>query len=121
MKRNIINIGLLILLSSSFGACHKQLNVYPTTSEVDGNIITDAKSAGTALNGVYYRFADGGFDYNTVPSTTWYRTNEEIPSQLSGMLSHTSAGGGLDEHTYNVKATWIDAVWKHRYALVSAG
>ncbi|HEX9514168.1 MAG TPA: RagB/SusD family nutrient uptake outer membrane protein [Puia sp.] len=120
MKRNIINIGLLILLSSSFGACHKQLNVYPTTSEVDGNIITDAKSAGTALNGVYYRFADGGFDYNTVPSTTWYRTNEEIPSQLSGMLSYTSGGGGLDEHTYNVKSNWIDAIWNYGYALVNA-
>ncbi|HWK07638.1 MAG TPA: RagB/SusD family nutrient uptake outer membrane protein [Puia sp.] len=120
MKKLNVYTGLLILLSSSFGACNKQLNVYPTTSEVDGNIIVDAKSAGTALNGVYYRFAAGGVDYNTVPSTIWYYTNEEIPSQLSGMLSYTNGGGGLDEHTYNVKTNGIDAIWNYGYALVNA-
>ena len=120
MKKRNLYTGLFILLSSGFGACNKQLNVYPTTSEVDGNIITDGKSASTALNGVYYRFAAGGTDYNMVPSTTWYSINEEIPSQLSGMLSYTSGGGGLDEHTYNVKTNGIDAIWNYGYALVNA-
>src|ERR1022692_542511 len=106
-KRNLYTV-LFILLGSSFGACNKQLNVYPTTSEVDGNIITDSKSASTALNGVYYRFAAGGTDNNSVPSTTWYLINEEIPSQLSGMLSYTNGGGGLDEHTYNIKTNGMD-------------
>src|SRR5882762_948092 len=110
MKRNIINIGILILLAGSFGACNKQLNVYPTTSEVDGNIITDSKSAATALNGVYYQFADGGVDNNNVPSAKWFAVNEEIPSQLSGMLTNTS-GGGLDEHTYNATTYGMDFIW----------
>jgi hypothetical protein len=120
MKKIKLYTGILILLSTPFGACNKQLNVYPTTSEVDGNVISDAKSASTVLNGVYYRLAAGGVDYNSVPSTTWYLINEEIPSQLSGMLSYTGGGGGLDEHTYNVKTYGIDAIWNYGYAIVNA-
>ncbi|MGH2648442.1 MAG: hypothetical protein ACRDE8_12770, partial [Ginsengibacter sp.] len=67
----------------SIGACKKQLNVFPTTSEVDGNVITDEKSAITTLNGVYYRFADGGFDYNGIPSTQWYTLFQNTSSELS--------------------------------------
>jgi len=117
---NVKHISALLLAVSLLGACNKQLNVFPTTSEVDGNMITDTKSASTALNGVYYQFAAGGADYNAVPSTTWYDVNEEIPSQLSGMLSYTFGGGGLDEHTYNAKANSIDFKWKYGYALVNA-
>jgi len=109
-----------MLMAGALGACKKQLNVFPTTSEVDGNIISDTKSASTALNGVYYQFASGGADYNGIPSTNWYRVNEEIPSQLSGMLSYTNGGGGLDEHTYNAKTSGIDAKWTYAYALVNA-
>ena len=107
-------------MASLLGACKKQLNVFPTTSEVDGNMIFDVKSASTALNGVYYQFASGGSDYNGIPSTAWYGVNEETPSQLSGMLSYTFGGGGLDEHTYTAKTPGIDAKWKYGYALVNA-
>lgn len=120
MKRNITNIGIFLLLGASLGSCNKQLNVYPTTQEVDGNVITDAKSAATTLNGVYYRFAAGGADNNGVASTTWYYVNEETPSQLSGMVSYTAGGGGLDEHLYTAKSNGIDAIWTYGYNLVNA-
>jgi len=111
MRTTIHYIAILFLSGLAFGACHKQLNVLPTTQEVDGNIITDQKSAATALNGVYYQFACGGTDPNGVPSTTWYEINEEFPGQLSGMLDYTEGGGGLDQHSYNAKTSGIDAVW----------
>lgn len=117
---NLKQILFLMLAAGVLGACKKQLNVFPTTSEVDGNIISDTKSASTALNGVYYQFASGGADYNGIPSTTWYDVNEEIPSQLSGMLSYTFGGGGLDEHTYTAKTSNIGAKWTYGYALVNA-
>jgi len=117
---NRIDIRWFLALGFLLGACNKELNVLPTTQEVDGNVITDGKSAATALNGVYYRLAGGGTDNNGVPSTTWYLTNEELPSQLSGMLSYTFGGGGFDEHTYNAKSYGIDAVWNYGYALVNA-
>ena len=65
MKRHHIKSLLFILLVCSLWGCKKELNVYPTTSEVDGNIIVDAKSAATALNGVYYQFADAGLDWDS--------------------------------------------------------
>ncbi len=100
--------------------CSKQLNVYPTTQEVDGNIITDTKSAATALNGVYYRFADAGVDYNNVPVINWASDFEEMPSQLCGMLDYAFGGGGLSEHTYNPKSSYMDVKWIYGSGLVNA-
>jgi len=115
-----MNIRWSLALVLLLGACKKELNVYPTTQEVDGNIITDEKSAATALNGVYYRMAAGGADNNGVPSTTWYSTFEEQSSQLSGMLSYTFGGGGWDEHTYNATDPGVGQIWDYGYALVNA-
>lgn len=117
---NRINIRWFLALALLLGSCKKQLNVYPTTQEVDGNIITDEKSAATALNGVYYRMAAGGADNNGVPSTMWFSLVEETSSQLSGMLSYTFGGGGLDEHKYKATDYEVGALWSYGYALVNA-
>ncbi|HEY8971989.1 MAG TPA: RagB/SusD family nutrient uptake outer membrane protein [Puia sp.] len=117
---NRINIRWFLALALLLGACKKQLNVYPTTQEVDGNIITDEKSAATALNGVYYRMAGGGADNNGVPSTMWNSLVEETSSQLSGMLSYTFGGGGLDEHKYKATDYSVGMLWSYGYALVNA-
>lgn len=119
MKNYHLYILILILFSCSFLACKKQLNVYPTTTEVDGAVIVDEKSASAALNGVYYNLAGGGTDYNGVPVTKWHQINEELPGLLSGMLSNPY-GGGLDEHTYNAKSYKVDNVWNYGYAIVNA-
>jgi hypothetical protein len=120
MKQNKNYIIILALFSWAISACSKQLNVYPSSSEVDGNVITDTKSAATTLNGVYYRFADGGVDYNNVPVSSWYEVNENFPSQLSGMLSYTFGGGGYDEHLYDPKDAGIGAMWNYGYGIVNA-
>ena len=61
-------IMLLSLPALMLMACKEQLNVFPTDKQVDGNVIVDAKSAATVLNGVYYRFANSGTDNNDVPA-----------------------------------------------------
>ena len=111
-----------VLLGWAFATagCSRQLNVYPTTQEVDGNIITDEKSAATALNGVYYRFADAGVDYNNIPIIGWASDFEQFPSQLSGMLDYAFGGGGLSEHTYNPKTSYANIKWIYGSALVNA-
>ena len=53
-------IGILILMAGLGAACEDQLNALPGQSKVEGNVILDQKTAEVALNGVYYRFADGG-------------------------------------------------------------
>jgi len=120
MKQNKNYIIILALFSWAITACSKQLNVYPSSAEVDGNVITDVKSAATTLNGVYYRFAVGGVDYNNVPVSSWYQVNERFASQLSGMLSYTYGGGGLDEHAYDAKTPGIDNIWTYGYSIVNA-
>ena len=55
-------IGILILMAGLGAACEDQLNALPGQSKVEGNVILDQKTAEVALNGVYYRFADGGDD-----------------------------------------------------------
>ena len=120
MKNNYIAFLLLILFSYLFGACKKQLDVYPSTTEVDGDIITDTKSAATALNGVYYQFAAGGSDQSGVLSSLWYSVNEMVPSQLSGMFSYAYGGGGLDVHKYNAESQYIDVIWNNGYAIVNS-
>jgi hypothetical protein len=120
MKINQLIISSLLLAGVLLGGCKKELNVFPTTQEVDGNIISDEKSASTALNGVYYQFASGGADNNGVPSTQWYLIHEEIPAQLSGLVSYTFGGGGLDEHLYNPKTSGVESIWNYGYALVNA-
>lgn len=120
MKINHLNIIVFILLGCLLGGCKKQLNVLPSTQEVDGNIITDQQSALTALNGVYYRFAHAGNDFNGVPSTFWYDVNEEIPSLLSGMVTNPLGSTGLDAHTYTSTTWQMDSLWAYGYAIVNA-
>lgn len=120
MKKN--NNSLIILLAVGLlgGACKKELNVFPTTAEVDGNLITDQAGAQVVLNGVYYRFANAGKDYNAVPTTYWTNVNENIGSELSGLLTY-----GIDPNPFdNVSLTPADGyselIWKYGYALVNA-
>src|SRR5882757_9223271 len=100
MKYNNFKYILLVISSSFLWSCKKELNVYPTTSEVDGNVIVDTKSAATVLNGVYYRLDNAGVDNNNVPSVLWTDPNEAIPSQLSGALAD-SYGSAIFTFTFN--------------------
>jgi starch-binding outer membrane protein, SusD/RagB family len=132
MKNKHANIWILLAIGSLLGACKKQLDVFPTTSEVDGNAITDQQSAQTVLNGVYYRFADAGLDeHPNVPlpvsapysiatqSTLWTDVNEVLPSELSGS-SNLFDPDSINGFTFNPGTTNVNYIWQYGYALVSA-
>ena len=119
MKKYILYTLLLLLNWGAWTACKKQLNVYPTTQEVDGNIITDANSASTALNGVYYRFAASGTDVNSIPSILWADSKEAYPSELSGML-RTLYGSDLSLHIAVALSPESLTMWSYGYNLVNA-
>ena len=107
-------------ICSLLAACKKQLNVLPTTSEVDGSIITDVQSAQTALNGVYYRFANAGADFNSIPTTQWYSVHEGLPSELSGLVTYPYGGSEVTDHTFNAASYSAGLVWVYGYNLVNA-
>ncbi|OCX52562.1 hypothetical protein BEL04_14005 [Mucilaginibacter sp. PPCGB 2223] len=121
MKHKNIKILLVIFIACFAIACNKQLNVYPTTSEVDGNVIVDTKSAFTVLNGVYYRFANAGADNNSIPTVLWTNVNETFPSELCGTLSNTSGNDGIYSFTFTSATTsGITGMWNYSYGIVNA-
>ncbi len=120
MQKNILYTLLLLLNCGVWTACKKQLNVYPTTTEVDGNVIVDANSAGTALNGVYYRFAASGTDQNSIPSTLWADAKEAYPSELGGMFSTRYGGSDLSLHIAVALSPEPLTMWSYDYNLVNA-
>ena len=78
-------IGILILMAGLGAACEDQLNALPGQSKVEGNVILDQKTAEVALNGVYYRFADGGDDRGTELSNKlqrWMITNLSVTVKM---------------------------------------
>lgn len=115
-KLHIIAAALVLL----FSACSKQLNVYPTTSEVDGNVIKDLQSAKTTLNGVYYQFANAGFDNNQNPSIVWSAIHEVIGSELSGMFTYPYGGSDITEHLYQSSSSSISGIWSYGMGIVNA-
>ena|GEM_PF-167130 len=138
MKHNYC-IWIVFTLAFSSEACHKQLNVFPTTAAVDGNLITDQKSAQAVLAGVYYKFANvgtgsygftgvtssispGGRQDDLDQSTLWSDVSEVIPSELSGSSHSFLARDSLSAFTFVVLSgtAHLDVIWKYGYALVNA-
>jgi hypothetical protein len=119
MKKNHLWLLLLLTIDFSFGACKKELNVFPTTSEVDGNLITDQESAQTVLNGVYYRFANTQL-LNNNPVTFWEGVNELYPSELAGSLVWAYGELPIDSAILSPDDIVSDTIWTYGYALVNA-
>ncbi|QIL37899.1 RagB/SusD family nutrient uptake outer membrane protein [Pedobacter sp. HDW13] len=119
MKFLVKKIILLVLPASMIIGCKKELNVFPTDRQVDGNVIIDAKSAATVLNGVYYRFANSGTDNNQIPSIKWMRTFETVPSELSGLLANRN-NDGLNDFTFTPGSAATGEKWTYGYNLVNA-
>jgi len=118
MKNSRINWTIFLILGLSSTACKKQLNVFPTTSEVDGNVITNQQTAQTVLNGVYYVFADVGEDYLTgITGILWSITNEGLPSELAGSITAYSP---IDSAILTPNDPYTDSIWRYGYALVNA-
>lgn len=106
---------------SIIASCSKQLNVYPTTSEVDGQIITDSTSARVVLNGVYYRFANAGTDnFPGNPSTKWADIWEYIPSELVGTVYSSYLLDEIYLFKFDYTSSYISKIWNYGYNLVNA-
>lgn len=119
--QRITYIFSLGLFCSLLGSCKKQLDVYPTTTEVDGNVIVDTKSAASVLSGVYYRLANAGFDYNNVPAVMWVDVKEGYPSEMSGLFNYGYGGGSdLSSYTYKANSNEALSMWTYGYNLVNA-
>ena len=116
------HIGLLIFLGVGLlsGGCKKELNVFPTTAEVDGNLITDQQTAEVVLNGVYSRFANSGEDIYGIPATLWSVVNETFPSELAGSVGFAFGYNAVDMVDLTPDNGFSTVIWNYGYALVNA-
>ena len=108
------NISFSILLLASLcmmQACKKELNALPENSRVAAVAITDARSAETALNGVYYAFA------NATPVKTNWTNHERYPAMLAGYLNY---GFGPDPASENRNNGLSSIYWNESYILINA-
>ena len=118
MKNSRYSLLFLLLIGFTSGACKKQLNVFPTTSQVDGNVITDQQSAQVVLNGVYYQFAYVSEDFVTgMTSIFWSSINEELPSELAGSITGYSL---IDSAILSPGDQYASSIWSYCYAVVNA-
>jgi hypothetical protein len=120
MKHKNIKYILVIFAALLLWSCKKELNVYPTTKEVDGNVIVDTKSASTVLNGVYYRFANAGVDIYSVPTLLWSSVNEIPGSEFCGSLSYSPGDDSFYSLTLKPNSNGVDGIWNYGYQIVNA-
>lgn len=111
---------LMSIIFLALASCRKELNVLPTTQMVDGNVIVDQKSAQTALNGVYYCFANANFDGNSNPVLTWLLVNEITPSELSGLFYDPTSNNEYSNHIYSPSFYRVGSIWSYNYKVVNA-
>ncbi|HEU4551381.1 MAG TPA: RagB/SusD family nutrient uptake outer membrane protein [Chitinophaga sp.] len=110
--KNIITILFAILIVCSQYSCTKQLDAPPKDALVEGNAITNQQTANTALNGVYYRFA------NATQTATDWGDNEVHAGILTGMLD--DGRNTLNEASNILGKTGFNSDWGRYYTLVNA-
>src|SRR5687767_15970359 len=86
--KNLRSYIVFMLFGSAgvFTACQDELDAVPNTVVVTENAITDQRSAEVALNGAYFRFANGT-DWGQGPMVFWVLDHEVIGSALSGAMT----------------------------------
>ncbi|TMI84090.1 MAG: RagB/SusD family nutrient uptake outer membrane protein [Bacteroidetes bacterium] len=117
--RQLLIYTLVIIGASAQFSCKKDLNALPNQAKVEGNVIVDQKSAEVALNGAYYRFAQGGDDRGT-QSTQWSFDHEIIPTWAAGYLDYPYGGGDLTDNNLTSQSFEALGIWTQNYLLVNA-
>jgi hypothetical protein len=120
MKNIKLNYLITLCISSCFlWSCKKQLDVFPTTQEVNGNVIIDSKSATTVLNGVYYRFYNVNESYGALAGD-WVDVNEWLPSEMAGSMYNVTGDDNIYTMTLTSTNSSVGAIWAYSFAIINA-
>ena len=119
--KNNIYTGLLFLTAlMPLASCSDDLNELPSQSRVDGNVVTDVKSAEALLNGVYYSFAQCGTDYYNVKSTRCSKLYEAVPADLAGTAVYYQGPYMFETHDMTTMTRYSQYLWQAFYKTVDA-
>ncbi|WP_256006066.1 RagB/SusD family nutrient uptake outer membrane protein [Pedobacter deserti] len=111
MKHKILMAIVGLTLLSQYG-CKKELDALPENALVEGNAIVNQQTAATALNGVYYRFANA-----TVTNTNWL-SNQINGGILTGYLD--DGNNTLNEAKNLLGTSPMNSEWRTQYTLINA-
>lgn len=102
----------MVLIAGQYG-CKKQLNALPNDALVDGNAITSQQTANTALNGVYYRFANAN-----ATQTNWSK-NEIAAGFVTGFLDD---GNNTTVESKNnlASSSFSSSEWNADYTIINS-
>lgn len=112
MKKSLLYIFTGLLLVSGY-ACEDQLSELPKNEKVDKNTIIDEVTAQTALNGVYYLFAN----VNGGDNVTQWMMHSVYPSFFSGYIGY---GYGILPQERNDMSSGNESVWQNCYQCINA-
>lgn len=116
-KTIIITLAAAAILAVS---CDKYLSAPPTQTVVDENLVHDAGSAESALNGVYYVLNQCGTDYNDVLCADPYLYIEEIPSMFANITQSNSGDKPINTHSQTAEDHYASSLWSYYYSVLAA-
>ena len=111
MKNHILIIITILAATVNVG-CKKQLDALPKDALVEGNVITSQQTANTALNGVYYLFA------NASNVTTNWLPNQVNAGILTGFMDDGT--NTINEASNVLGKTSMNDDWGRYYSLINA-
>lgn len=103
---------ILIAVFAAAAGCKKKLDAPPNDALVQGNVITNQQTANTAVNGMYYRFANA-----SQVTTNW------LPNQIQGSILTGYLDDGtntLNEASNKLGTTGFNSEWGRNYTLINA-
>lgn len=113
-KNNLIIWCAFVLLAIT--ACKKQLDAPPKDALVEGTVIINQQTANTAMNGVYYRFANTTTT-SSANYTNW-TSNQVYPGIITGYLD--DGNNTINEASNNFGKTGFNSIWGRYYSLINA-
>lgn len=111
---------MALSLAGLLASCSDELNEYPSQSRVDGNVVTDVKSAKALLNGVYYTYAMCGTDYYGIKSTRCSNYYEALPATLAGTAEYYQGPYMFETHNTSTMQNYGSSFWSSFYGTINA-
>lgn len=109
-----------LITSAMLTSCSDELSKLPTQYKVDGNVVVDRNSAETLLNGMYYTFAECGYDNYNVLSTKCSMINEIMSADFAGTIIYYQGAYMLENHSTASTTSYTSMFWNSMYSKLNA-
>lgn len=121
MKISYILFGAALMLGSTvFTSCGDKLSELPTQYKVDGNVVSDQKSAQRLLNGMYYTFVLSGTDNYDQQTTACSGYYDVYTADFAGLYEYYQGRYMFEDHGKAMIVSYSSYFWNQHYKTVNA-